>query len=181
MKLILKGHDYKYASEQMLLSLFPGEKPEYSEAEPESSAEISLTEGAEYATAVTRLFWNGERAAGTARIRLSRLTGKLRRDSLLSMAVKLSFYRAAMKILPEKPVWGALTGIRPGTIMTKLIESGTSEKAAISEMKRLYFLDDTRARLLVDTSRASIEAKRGLSERDIGIYVGIPFCPTRCA
>ncbi len=181
MKLILKGHDYKYAAEQMLLSLFPGEKPEYSGTEAESSAEISLSEGAEYATAVTRLIWGGKRAVGSARVRLSRLTGKLRRDSLLSMAVKLSFYRAAMKILPEKPVWGALTGIRPGTIMTKLIESGMSEKAAMSEMKRLYFLDDARASLLVDTSRASIEAKRGLSERDIGIYVGIPFCPTRCA
>ena len=27
MKLYLKGHDYKYATEQMLLTLFPGERP----------------------------------------------------------------------------------------------------------------------------------------------------------
>ena len=29
MKLYLKGHDYKYAAEQMLLTLFPGERPSY--------------------------------------------------------------------------------------------------------------------------------------------------------
>ena len=29
MKLYLKGHNYRYATEQMLLTLFPGERPEY--------------------------------------------------------------------------------------------------------------------------------------------------------
>ena len=29
MKLYLKGHDYKYATEQMMLTLFPQERPEY--------------------------------------------------------------------------------------------------------------------------------------------------------
>ena len=65
MKLILKGHDYKYAAEQMLLSLFPGEKPEYSGTEAGSSAEISLSEGAEYATAVTRPFPSTEATCGS--------------------------------------------------------------------------------------------------------------------
>ena len=27
MKLTLKGHDYRYAAEQMMLTLFPGERP----------------------------------------------------------------------------------------------------------------------------------------------------------
>ena len=29
MRLYLSGHDYKYAVEQMLLTLFPDERPEY--------------------------------------------------------------------------------------------------------------------------------------------------------
>ena len=29
MLLCLQGHDYKYAAEQMLLTLFPEERPEY--------------------------------------------------------------------------------------------------------------------------------------------------------
>ena len=35
MKLYLNGHDYKYATEQMLLTLFPGQRPQYPEEEPE--------------------------------------------------------------------------------------------------------------------------------------------------
>ena len=34
MKLYLYGHDYKYAAEQMLLTLFPEERPEYPEGSP---------------------------------------------------------------------------------------------------------------------------------------------------
>ena len=34
MRLYLTGHDYQYAVEQMLLTLFPGERPEYPEGAP---------------------------------------------------------------------------------------------------------------------------------------------------
>ena len=39
MKLYLIGHDYKYAAEQMMLSLYPAERPEYPEGKPEESAQ----------------------------------------------------------------------------------------------------------------------------------------------
>ena len=35
MRLYLTGHDYKYAVEQMLLTLFPAERPEYPAGKPE--------------------------------------------------------------------------------------------------------------------------------------------------
>lgn len=35
MKLYLYGHDYKYAAEQMLLTLFPAQRPEYPAGPPE--------------------------------------------------------------------------------------------------------------------------------------------------
>ena len=34
MRLYFYGHDYKYAAEQMLLSLYPSERPEYLVGEP---------------------------------------------------------------------------------------------------------------------------------------------------
>ena len=34
MKLYLRGHDYKYAAEQMLLTLFPAQRPEYPAGPP---------------------------------------------------------------------------------------------------------------------------------------------------
>jgi hypothetical protein len=54
MKLYLKGHDYKYAAEQMLLTLFPGERPSYPDrpaGEGEDSLTLSLSLGGRWATA----------------------------------------------------------------------------------------------------------------------------------
>ena len=34
MKLYLRNHNYKYAAEQMLLSLFPDQRPEYPQQPP---------------------------------------------------------------------------------------------------------------------------------------------------
>ena len=46
MKLYLYGHEYKYAVEQMLLTLFPAERPEYPEGAPEGERmEIRLSRG----------------------------------------------------------------------------------------------------------------------------------------
>ena len=56
MKLYLRGHDNKYAAEQMLLTLYPSERPEYPEGEPQGDrAEISRSRGAEYTTVTCRL------------------------------------------------------------------------------------------------------------------------------
>ena len=35
--------------------------------------------------------------------------------------------------------------------------------------------------LAVETGGAALAASRDLAPRDIAVYVGIPFCPTRCA
>ena len=40
MKLYLYGHDYKYAAEQMMLSLYPSERPEYPEGKPEELYDV---------------------------------------------------------------------------------------------------------------------------------------------
>ena len=52
MKIYLSGHTYKYAVEQMLLTLFPRERPEYPEGRPEGERlEVSLHRGARFTTA----------------------------------------------------------------------------------------------------------------------------------
>ena len=52
MRLYLHGHEYKYAAEQMLLTMFPAERPEYPDGRPEGERlEISLNRGTERTTA----------------------------------------------------------------------------------------------------------------------------------
>ena len=52
MRLYLHGHEYKYAVEQMLLTMFPAERPEYPDGKPEGERlEISLSHTAQRTTA----------------------------------------------------------------------------------------------------------------------------------
>ena len=56
MKLYLYGHDYKYAAEQMLLTMFPGERPEYPEGRPAGDRmELRLSRGEKFTTASCKL------------------------------------------------------------------------------------------------------------------------------
>ena len=56
MRLYLNGHDYKYAVEQMLLTMFPEERPEYPEGKPAGDRmEIRLSRGSRYTTAACAL------------------------------------------------------------------------------------------------------------------------------
>lgn len=63
MKLYLRGHDYKYAAEQMLLTLFPDQRPEYDDQTPaagENFLVLSLSRGKLWATATARLTYHGQ-------------------------------------------------------------------------------------------------------------------------
>ncbi len=183
MKLKLTGHDYKYAVEQIMLMLFPEERPEYSEPEPGVlSAEISLSTGGVVAVAITRLYTpDGRRFCSESRVSRSKLTDKLTSDRLLQRCVKMSFYKAAVSYTGRHPVWGALTGIRPGKLVTGMLLSGYSERRAVTEMMTQNFVSPERAHLCLDTAKAGLAVKAMLQPRDICLYIGIPFCPTRCA
>ena len=172
MRLQLIGHDYKYAAEQMLLTLFPRERPVYPpEGVADDGARIAL-EGGE---AVCTLFRDGRTYTG--RVPADGWRTQRERVRAEQRAVKLSFYRAALASGAPKPVWGALTGVKPGKLMARYLSEGKTAADFAAD----FDVDPDRAALCETTTRAALAAKASLAAGDIGLYVGIPFCPTRCA
>lgn len=182
MKLYLFNHNYKYAAEQMLLTIFPKERPEYPEGKPcGDRAELYLHEGEKRCTAVCRLVLDEKSYMGRAFVPIDKLCDELSRARYLQRIVKLSFYRAALRSGVERPVWGALTGIRPGKLLSNLLEDGMSEAAAVSKFCRDNDVSKERAQLCLHTAKSGLACAAALEPRDICLYVGIPFCPTRCS
>lgn len=182
MRLYFKGHDYKYAVEQMLLTMFPGERPEYPEGKPTGDRmEISLSQGQRYTTAGCALHRGGQVFRGRAASASPLGAGALAADRVQQRLVKNAVYRAALKSGVEKPAWGALTGVRPGKLLEGLLRAGLDEQQAVKAFIREYDVSPERAALCLDTSRETLKAIASLEPRDICLYVGIPFCPTRCA
>ena len=183
MKLEFRGHDDRYAIEQSLLAFFPEERPVYEPIAPEDDdcALVSLTEGKRYATGVTTLHYHGKTARGVSRAVLTDTPDEYERERLRQRALKLSFFKAARDITGITPSWGALTGIRPGKLARAMLEQGKTERETDRVLRDTYFVSPERRRLAIETAQAGLTAKRGLRPNEISLYVGIPFCPTRCA
>ena len=64
MKLILQGHDYRYAVEQSLLAFFPAERPVYDGDDPHT-ATVTLTVEGDTARSDTAITVEGRTAHGT--------------------------------------------------------------------------------------------------------------------
>ena len=182
MKLFLINHDMRYAAEQILLTLFPGERPEYPDGAPSGErCEIALHEGEKRYTAVCRLVTKAGEFTRRATAGKNNITDELTKMRLLQKAVKLAFYRAAIASGVEKPIWGSLTGIRPGKLMSAFLEAGLSDSAALFHFQNDYDTDLSRAKLCLNTAHAALDCAASIEKQDICLYVGIPFCPTRCS
>jgi len=180
MKLIFSGHDYRYAVEQSLLAFFPNERPVYDGDDP-NIAQVRLTVCEQKASAVTDLSMNGKISHGSAETGLSGTADAYEQERLKQRAVKLSFFEAARALTGVTPAWGALTGIRPAKLAAGLLEEGNSETETDAILRDTYFVSDSRRALCLPCAQAGLDAKQGLLKNEISLYVGIPFCPTRCA
>ena len=180
MKLIFEGHSYRYAVEQSLLAFFPTERPVY-EGEDSNAAVVRLSLDKAHASAVTDLTVDGRTAQGTSQTGVPEDVDEYERERLLQRVVKLSFFKAARALTGVTPAWGALTGIRPAKLAAGLLEEGMNVQEADRVLEGTYFVSPPRRRLALECAQAGLEAKRDLRPSEISLYVGIPFCPTRCA
>ena len=177
MKLLLRGHTERYPVEQLQMQLFGNEPSEFVTEEFEEDGTISsLSRGKLYLTATAKVRYRGK--TGFAARRLPLVQADVRRTRRL---LQQSYYLAAIQVLDTVPPWGALSGVRPTKLSTKCMLEGGSERAAKKLLEQTYFVTPERSRLCVDASRHTLEAVRLSEPTDLSVYIGIPFCPTRCS
>ena len=168
MNLTLIGHDDRYAVEQLQMALFP--------EGTEGDSVSTLHRGKTWLTATTKITIADKTATASRRLKAAEETVRLRRQIL-----QQSLYLAAIQLLPATPAWGALAGVRPTKISTKHMLEGGTPKSADKLMQDVYYVTDDRRKLALDCSVSTVHAASLLESTDVSLYVGIPFCPTRCS
>ena len=159
----------------------PAKKPVYGTVDETSDtrwARVTLTEEDERVQVTTELGVDGKSAAHSYDYPLSGT--EYEKEGQRRHAVGISFFGAAKGLLGISPAWGSLTGVRPSKVALSLIREG-GKKRAEKELQELYCVTPARARLAIEAADAGIRAAAELEPNDISLYVGIPFCPTRCA
>ena len=75
--------------------------------------------------------------------------------------------------------WGILVGVRPKKLYSELVSKFGIERAE-KLLSDEYCLSDKKIELLRNTYFTQKEALANEDSKAVGIYIGIPFCPTRC-
>ena len=77
--------------------------------------------------------------------------------------------------------WGSLTGVRPSQVANQLLEKGIEPSLLAQTLQEHFALDPLKATKLVQVTLTEQAILATLPSEDYLVYLGVPFCPGRCA
>ena len=141
----------------------------------ELQIENDLTDG----VVTTRLTINGDILVESGKINPVEREG-----AEIHRLVKRNLYTIFIRDFGKEPApYGIMHGVRPTKIIHRWLRSmkNTVEpQAIIDRIKEDYLVSDEKAKLLTEVSLNQVPILKNSDEKTISIYVGIPFCVTRC-
>lgn len=98
----------------------------------------------------------------------------------LRQGAKKTLYTVLAQVTGQDMPWGVLTGIRP----TKIVHHYKNKKYTESSIKEKliedYCISQEKADLMIEIANEEGKVLSKNKEDEISLYIGIPFCPTRC-
>ena len=94
--------------------------------------------------------------------------------------IKREIYNKLYMLTGYKPEWGILTGVRPVKLTGELFSKLQAYSFVRRELSETYLISDDKIDLLLDTFSFQQQYIGYPDKKSVGIYIGIPFCPTRC-
>jgi len=76
--------------------------------------------------------------------------------------------------------WGEISGIRPVKIIRNMLKNGKTEQEAEGFFKLQHRVSDEKTKLSIEIAKLEMSILSCINENDICLYIGIPFCKTRC-
>lgn len=94
--------------------------------------------------------------------------------------VRKAVYETLREATGIRPPWGAITGIRPAKIANEYMDEGHSAEETKKYLMESFDAKEEKAALSVEVALEERAILESIGEKDIELYIGIPFCPTRC-
>ena len=93
--------------------------------------------------------------------------------------IKKLIFSSLKEITGDYYPWGILVGIRPSKIALKYLEEGKNEDEIVELFNKKYLASEEKTRLCIEVAKKEKESVNK-DEKNIAIYIGMAFCPTRC-
>ncbi len=98
----------------------------------------------------------------------------------VSYAIKSAVYHMLKEKTGQYTPWGMITGIRPAKKINAYINEGLTAEESIERLIKTYETTGQKAHLAAEVALNERNILSQAGADDISLYVGIPFCPTRC-
>ncbi|MHB1653402.1 MAG: coproporphyrinogen dehydrogenase HemZ [Desulfitobacteriaceae bacterium] len=105
------------------------------------------------------------------------------KEGSLPILIKHGILKLLSRVTRRELPWGILTGIRPTKLIRALTDLGIPEQAQTSTLAKLYALRPDKIRLLKEVSSVQLSYLQEIEAYPewVSLYIGIPFCPSRCS
>lgn len=94
-------------------------------------------------------------------------------------AVKIAAFRAMQDATGHSLPWGSLTGIRPTRLLRELTGREGAEEA-VRMMREDFDVSEEKLALAEEIVAVQMPILRSQKKEDVDVYIGIPFCASRC-
>ena len=101
-------------------------------------------------------------------------------DEMDRNAQKRALYRFLADQTGKELDWGTLTGVRPVKLFGQLSKRLDGADKAEIALEKDYLVSKEKIGILAKTYDVQQRIAREKDPHAVGLYVGIPFCPTRC-
>lgn len=101
-------------------------------------------------------------------------------NNQLDREISALLYPQLCALTGLRPQWGMLTGIRPVNLLRKFTERRGSLTQAMADFREIWHVTEEKTQLAADILSVQRPILEAAPKNGIGLYVSIPFCPTRC-
>ncbi len=184
MKLVIDNrtsylNDYYFQT--LCLLYFPGEKfKEGFESENYASFYLAETEKGSHLIEARVVLGSGDKSASGEFSGAYEPVIPINDEFYAMNAVGKAFLEAGRKLFGFGLPWGYITGLRPVKRAKYYLDRGYSVEQVIELFNRDYDVSLEKSTLSVETALIQQKMLADVKPNDCGLYVSIPFCPTRC-
>lgn len=171
---VLQGHELQNDVQTMIQVFLPNSR--YSRREEPAAEGLSVVSRMEKGIASAMLYRNGEKTLDWS----MEYTADGLDEKEQKRIVKRTLYELLRRETGIEPRWGLLTGVRPAKLISGMLAEGRSDAECMAFLTEQYLVAESKARLALRVAKAEREILEKSRPEEISLYIGIPFCPTRC-
>lgn len=162
----LMGHEYRYEAYQILSLFYAKSEIVFNESEGDVESifdpELSIVKCIIKSAAISKI------------IHVNIMDKKNIKNS-----IKMTLLKCLEELTGITIPWGILIGIRPTKIIHDYFNRGIAENEIIKHLTNDYSLSIEKCNLAIEVAKNEA-VFLNKANKSVSVYIGIPFCPTRC-